>query len=506
MKKLSLFLAALCALFLWSCGNKQEQPDGNAIKLGTAKLSVNISVFGNATAFNVDSMLNTIQIYGATKSIFSTEDEEQNILLTRDNNIYSGDIPVERQKEIGGIRIYINGHFAGGSHVILDQENPTIVDMDMSTDGTVTDVFANDMGISDWGNIAGVAQGAISLYLTAPLFYQSNDELHRSWKKMQSYRVDSIWPKYLKEAIGEYTIPAEANDWMVNNIKTVFASGCILPYTKLAAFNNIVVEEPPMEAYTFLDSIDYSPDVFLKTNMLISPRSFLTQILDYPCGGFDKIGDMPVDQWEDMVSRKLEPAMKTRPKLLLDLLAGMSYIQQIDDNTPLTDTQKENIEKGFTDDLGKIVLARNDRMLAMKNDDVSLRDLTRQKFTLKEYLDTNYAGKPVVVDMWNTWCAPCLNAISQTEEIKHNLADTDLVFLYVSDESSKYNEWKKRAAKIGGEQVRISQDTSTALLENFGLTGFPSYLFFDRDHTLVHAQTSFPGVSRYSELLDEICR
>ena len=104
----------------------------------------------------------------------------------------------------------------------------------------------------------------------------------------------------------------------------------------------------------------------------------------------------------------------------------------------------------------------------MKNDDVSLRDLTGQQFELKECLDANYAGKPVVVDMWNTWCAPCLNAISQTEEIKHHLADTDLVFLYVSDESSKYNEWKKRAAKIGGEQVRINQDASNALLENFG--------------------------------------
>lgn len=261
-----------------------------------------------------------------------------------------------------------------------------------------------------------------------------------------------------------------------------------------------------MEAYTFLDSIDYSPDVFLKTNMLISTRSFLKAILDYPCSEVDKIEEMPIAQWEDVLSRKLEPAIKASPGLLLDLLAGLSYIQQIEDGTPLTNTQINNIEKGFINDIGMIVLARNDRMLALKSDNVSLRDLSCQHFELQEYIDANYAGKPVIVDLWNTWCGPCLNAISQTEEIKHNMADTDLVFLYISDESSNHDEWNKRASKIGDEQLRISKDASNALLESYGLTGFPSYLFFTRDHRLVYSQTSFPGIVRYTELLEEISR
>ena len=157
----------------------------------------------------------------------------------------------------------------------------------------------------------------------------------------------------------------------------------------------------------------------------------------------------------------------------------MSYIQQIGDNHPLTDKQTaKNIDEGFTDDIGKIVLAKNNRMLAMKNDSVSLHDISGESFALQKYIDENYAGRPVVVDMWNTWCAPCLNAIYQTEEIKHSFANTDLVFLYISDESSGLEEWKRRAKHIGGEQVRISEDASEALQNSYNLTGFPSYLFF----------------------------
>lgn len=64
-------------------------------------------------------------------------------------------------------------------------------------------------------------------------------------------------------------------------------------------------------------------------------------------------------QWQQAVDAKLAPAMKERPQLLLDLLSAMSYVLQIDAGTPLTDTQIKNIQAGYTDDTGRIVLARN---------------------------------------------------------------------------------------------------------------------------------------------------
>lgn len=269
---------------------------------------------------------------------------------------------------------------------------------------------------------------------------------------------------------------------------------------------DITVEEPPIESYSFLDSIDFSPDIFLLGYPLMTLRYFLNNILRDIDGGLEDIGERPVKEWKEYMDRKLAPAMEERPKLLLDLLAGMSYVRQLEEEKPLTPLQIKNINEGFTDDIGKIVLARNEALVARleKKEKAELRNMTDEAFDLKKFIDENYKGRPVVVDLWNTWCGPCMQAISQSEETKQEFAGSDLVFLYVADDSSPEDEWSRKAEEIGSKQVRVSTDTSAAILKNHNLEGFPSYLFFDRDHNLVHSRTAFPGTRGFRELLLEL--
>ena len=181
----------------------------------------------------------------------------------------------------------------------------------MDTDGNVIDTNTSGIGYKDLESIAEISEGSLSRH---PSIFMPPKEMYNSWKDVRAYQIDSIWPRHLKESIGTNSVPEEVADWLMNNLKITFATYCILPYVRNAKeISGIAVEEPPMEAYAFLDSIDYSPDVFLKTNMLISPRNLLQQILKYPCGGMEPIGEMPVDRWQDMVSRKRQPAMKERP-------------------------------------------------------------------------------------------------------------------------------------------------------------------------------------------------
>ena len=503
MKKLILFLAVLL-MFPWDGSARgAAKQDVNRVQLGTASVVLEID---GMPAQKLDSLLDVMEVLGETTSVYAKSDEEILVPLTRNGRRFEGEFPMECREEIGGIIINCNGTFLFGMHVQLTQSRPIKLKLYLTEDLNFVNLISdNPDDISYWEllDIGRTVRDGISIFPLVP----DDKALYESWENVRAYELDSVWPALLREAMNGKGISEKELPWVVNNLKWRFAAEGILPYVKGAAiFAGVKVDEPPMEAYSYLDSIDYSPNVFLKKTMYYNQRALLEYLLHYPCGGFEAIGETPVDEWQERLSQRLAPAMKERPKLLLDLLAGMSYISQIERHEPLTERQKENIDRGFTDDIGRIVLARNEKLVASLGEHTALQDLSERVFRLKEFIDSAYAGRPVVVDLWNTWCGPCLMAMGQTEGMKQEFADTDLVFLYVSDTTSPLEEWKRRAVEIGGEQVRVNDGASRDLLEANSLTGFPSYLFFDRDHRLVHAQTSFPGQARYRALLEQIAR
>lgn len=485
----------------------------NAIKLGSAQLKVEIvlnSHQGKQQNSILEYPIDNVEVYGVTIPILHPDGDMLYHKLNQDSIIFEGEIPIERIKEIGLIQVYIDDYFIGATPIVFKQNELNEVTIEL-TDSHISRIIYNgsssDYSMSDWDNIHSAAVNSITV--NPVMFYPKNRELYKtSWRDVVKAQSDSIWPVFLKESLGECTIPEHARDWVMNSLKMRFASQCVMPYVERAKDYNIIVEEPPMEAYDFLDSIDYNPDVFLLAHPLSPQRLFISNIMRFIDGGLEDIEERPVAEWKEYMDRKLAPAMKKRPKLLLDLLAGMSYVRQLEEEKPLTNVQVRNINEGFTDDIGKIVLSRNEALVARLSakEKADIKDLASEEtFDLEKFIGDNFKGRPVVVDLWNTWCGPCLSAISQSEEIKQKFAGTDLVFLYVADESSPEEEWRPKAEEIGFRQVRISKEASNALLEHYGLEGFPSYLFFDRNHRLVNARTSFPGPARFQEMLTEIC-
>ena len=517
---------AIAMLLLSSCGNRDNLPKENAIQLGTAKLVVRIVditntpdtidlskriYFSKEYLSYCDSVdLKNIEVIAGSLPIFEYYDDEfislQRINSADGNIIFKGEIPMECLSQLCSVILTYDETREGGTEVLLTQGEETIIEFILK-DGQLqyaNILDSNQPFTKELWNIDMIMIKQAGMF--PPHFAPTDKSLYDvSWQAVRKNQYDSVWPSFIESAVGEYVIPESAKPWVMNNLKCRFAARSICEYTRTAKIvTGKKYEEPPMEAYTYLDSIDYSPNVFLMKTLVMSQRPFLSSLLKYAGGGFEAIGETPVKEWQEKLSEWLAPAMKERPKLLLDLLAGTSYYQQIEDNQPLSDVQKKNIEEGFTDDIGKIVLKRNEKLEEALSAKVNLQDLSEQTFALQEFIDANYPGQPVVVDMWNTWCGPCLQAMAQTEEIKGDYEDTNLAFLYVSDTSSDLKQWEIRARMTGGEQVRINEESKDAMLDKYTLDGFPSYLFFDRDHKLVHAQTAFPGLDRYRSLLDEI--
>jgi thiol-disulfide isomerase/thioredoxin len=107
---------------------------------------------------------------------------------------------------------------------------------------------------------------------------------------------------------------------------------------------------------------------------------------------------------------------------------------------------------------------------------------------LFESIIKRYRGKVIYVDFWATWCGPCLAGIERIKPLKEELAGKDVVFLYITNQSSPEAEYKKRIPDIKGEHVKVTTDEWNYLTEKFNIFGIPHYALVGKKGNLVNAR------------------
>ena len=93
-----------------------------------------------------------------------------------------------------------------------------------------------------------------------------------------------------------------------------------------------------------------------------------------------------------------------------------------------------------------------------------------------------YPQQAIIIDVWATWCAPCIDDIKNSKPTKEKLKELPVKVVYLCvNSSSTEDKWKKKVAELGvdGDHIWLSGKLSTAIMERYGLAGYPSYLFID---------------------------
>ena len=131
-----------------------------------------------------------------------------------------------------------------------------------------------------------------------------------------------------------------------------------------------------------------------------------------------------------------------------------------------------------------------------------LPDLTFSALEGQQVALRRFAGKPTVVNLWATWCPPCVRELPmlQAAQQKHE-ADVNFVFLNQGEERLKVAQW------LGSRQLPLRNvllDPERQASAAFQQQGYPTTLFFKADGELVATRLGELSTATLTEQLERL--
>ena len=119
--------------------------------------------------------------------------------------------------------------------------------------------------------------------------------------------------------------------------------------------------------------------------------------------------------------------------------------------------------------------------------------------TLQFLLD-RYKGKTILIDLWATWCVPCIEGQKAMESVKQELKDKDIVYLNITYSTSPFDDWKEMTKTILGEHYYLSPQQFEALGDLYQSGGsIPTYAIYNPKGELVYKCVGFGGIEPLKE-------
>lgn len=98
----------------------------------------------------------------------------------------------------------------------------------------------------------------------------------------------------------------------------------------------------------------------------------------------------------------------------------------------------------------------------------------------------DYAGQPMVVNFFASWCTPCIKEMPDFETVNQELGDQ---VTFVGVNSTDRLEDGQRIAEQSGVTYDLLADTNGDLLAELGGVGMPVTLLVDEDGVIVETRT-----------------
>jgi thiol-disulfide isomerase/thioredoxin len=130
----------------------------------------------------------------------------------------------------------------------------------------------------------------------------------------------------------------------------------------------------------------------------------------------------------------------------------------------------------------------------------------------KKSLDS-FKGKYVYIDVWATWCGPCIREIPSLQKLEKEYHNKNIEFVSISTDEQRRSggsweaaekKWRDfvKAKQMGGVQLWAGQDIS--LQQAYQITGIPRFILIDPQGNIVDANAPRPSDPRLKALFNSL--
>lgn len=113
-------------------------------------------------------------------------------------------------------------------------------------------------------------------------------------------------------------------------------------------------------------------------------------------------------------------------------------------------------------------------------------------------------GKYTYIDLWATWCGPCIKEMPSLKKLQKKYKNIQFVSVSIDDEKdhSKWQDFVKKK-NLKGMQLIASEEAHKKLVKSFNLKMIPRFILIDPEGKIVDATAPFPSDPKLETLFKE---
>ncbi|RZK25025.1 MAG: TlpA family protein disulfide reductase [Flavobacterium sp.] len=352
------------------------------------------------------------------------------------------------------------------------------------------------------GEMVGYSDGTTP----TPLYDKSPDNFlnyvkARVSKKLEILNKDSLMSKELKELL--------ANDFRVSIYSSYafdYEGYMKLNYKNTAKDKTIkpTIQKIDRSYYGFLKDFNLNNPQFL---IYSSFPDFQKEILQNEIIALPKIGESNIPSWLTKAKAILADLVGFKDGPYYDILAANAYGRQLNEEvSQLTEKQKKNIADYWKEgEIAKVLLRKNQAVVELEKfkSSSAVGDVSAvADDKVIETIIAKHKGKAVLIDLWATWCSPCLDAMTQFRSTKNRFKDKEVSFVYLTNGSSPRKLWEEKIKGIGNEHYYLSSSQWEYVMNKYQFKYIPSYILYNKKGVLINKFSAFPGSEEVKKMID----